>query len=62
VAKAARPERIDPYWPEAPEGHQHPVSELASHTQGALSPFGEMEFPLPADQIGYRHPTTVINK
>jgi hypothetical protein len=37
VAKAARPERIDPHWPEAPEGHDYPVSELASHTQGALS-------------------------
>ena len=40
-----------------PEGHL-PVSELASEMQGGLSPFGEdVEFPLPADKVAYRHPT-----
>jgi hypothetical protein len=34
------------------------VSEVASETAGALSPFGpELEFPLPLDQIIYTHPT-----
>jgi succinate dehydrogenase / fumarate reductase iron-sulfur subunit len=39
-----------------PEGRL-PVSELAAEVQGGLSPFGEdVEFPLPADRIAYRHP------
>ncbi|MCP3800087.1 MULTISPECIES: hypothetical protein [Allokutzneria] len=61
MAKAARrPERIDPTWPgETADGH-HPVSELASHTQGAQSPFGEITFP--AEDVHYEHPVTVINK
>jgi hypothetical protein len=62
VAKAARPERIDPHWPQAPEGEQYPVSELASDAQGALSPFGKVTFPLPTEDLGYRHPVTEINK
>jgi succinate dehydrogenase / fumarate reductase, iron-sulfur subunit len=34
-----------------------PVSEFAAEVQGGLSPFGEdMQFPLPADQLLYRHP------
>lgn len=51
--------RIDPTWPEAPEGEKHSVSELAADRQGALSPFGEVTFPLPA--VPYEHPETVIN-
>jgi hypothetical protein len=31
-------------------------------TQGAASPFGETEFPLPADELGYHHPVTEINR
>jgi succinate dehydrogenase / fumarate reductase iron-sulfur subunit len=39
-----------------PDGHL-PVSEFAAQVQGGLSPFGEdVEFPLPADRIAYRHP------
>jgi hypothetical protein len=60
VAKA-RPERIDPSWPQAPEG-EHAVSELASEVQGAQSPFGQVVFPLPTEELGYRHPTTEINR
>jgi len=58
VAKPNR-ERIDPSWPSRSED-DHPVSELASPVQGALSPFGEVEFPL--DEVPYVHPRTVINK
>lgn len=40
-----------------PEGHL-PVSEFAAEVQGGLSPFGEdVEFPLPADEVAYRHPS-----
>jgi succinate dehydrogenase iron-sulfur subunit len=39
-----------------PDGHL-PVSEFAAEVQGGLSPFGEdVEFPLPAEEIAYRHP------
>ena len=37
---------VDPTWPDLPDG-EHPVTELSTHVQGALSPFGEVEFPLP---------------
>ena len=52
---------VDPNWPEAALG-DHPVSEFNADRQGALSPFGEVEFPLPDDQLPYVHPTTVINR
>ncbi len=52
---------VDPTWPVIEEGG-HAVSEFNSDRQGALSPFGELEFPLPGDQILYIHPTTVINR
>jgi len=39
-----------------PDGHL-PVSEFAAEVQGGLSPFGEdVEFPLPLDEVAYRHP------
>ncbi|AHH93924.1 hypothetical protein GCM10010174_72010 [Kutzneria viridogrisea] len=57
----ARPERIDPTWPPVPEG-EHPVSELASDRQGALSPFGELTFPVEVDALPYEHPVTEINR
>lgn len=50
--------RIDPTWPEAPDG-DHPVSEVASGMQGALSPFGDTTFPL--ESVPYEHPETEIN-
>lgn len=50
--------RQDPFWPEV----EHPVSELLAETQGACSPFGETEFPLPTDRLGYEHPNTQINR
>lgn len=51
--------RIDPNWPEVGED-QHPVSELAADRQGALSPYGDLTFPL--DSVPYEHPETEINK
>jgi hypothetical protein len=59
VAKASPVGRIDPTWPELPEG-EHPVTELASPVQGSLSPFGDLEFPL--DEVPYVHPVTEINR
>lgn len=52
--------RRDPWWPEVDGGH--PVTELMSPVQGASSPFGEVEFPLPADSLPYEHPRTEINR
>ena len=34
-----------------------PISEFAAELQGGLSPFGEdAGFPLPIDNLSYRHP------
>jgi len=54
-----RSKGVDPTWPEYEDG-EHPVTELSTHVQGALSPYGEIEFPLPS--VPYVHPTTVINR
>lgn len=51
---------VDPTWPHGDDGG-HPVTELNSDRQGALSPFGDVEFPLPSHTLGYQHPKTVIN-
>ncbi|SDX05116.1 hypothetical protein SAMN05421504_102151 [Amycolatopsis xylanica] len=50
---------IDPTWPHGAEG-EHPVTELTSDRQGALSPFGEVTFPL--GNVPYTHPETEINR
>ncbi|ODQ85705.1 hypothetical protein BHQ18_28660 [Mycolicibacterium flavescens] len=52
---------VDPGWPEV-DGDDHAVSELATDRTGALSPFGELTFPLPADDLPYVHPVTVVNR
>ncbi|MBV9920695.1 MAG: hypothetical protein JOY78_07585 [Pseudonocardia sp.] len=59
MAKPARQGRVDPTWPDLPDG-EHPISELAADRQGSLSPFGDIEFPL--DEVPYEHPHTVINR
>jgi hypothetical protein len=56
-----RSARIDPAWPHI-EGEKHPVSELATDVQGALSPFGDIAFPLDAESLPYTHPVTEINR
>lgn len=50
---------VDPTWPQVGDG-EHPVTELAADRQGALSPFGDVSFPLEA--VPYVHPETEINK
>jgi hypothetical protein len=52
---------IDNGWPTR-DPEDHPVSELASDRVGALSPFGDVTFPLPATDLPYVHPVTVVNK
>ena len=52
--------RIDPHWPADDYEGQHPVSEVAADRQGALSPYGDLVFPLEA--VPYEHPVTEINK
>ena len=59
MAKPARPGRVDPTWPDLPDG-EHPISEFAASMQGSYSPFGDLEFPL--DEVPYVHPHTVINR
>ncbi|WP_395728231.1 hypothetical protein [Nakamurella sp.] len=56
---AKRGKGVDPTWPELPDG-EHPLTELSTDVQGALSPFGDVEFPL--TKVPYTHPTTVINR
>jgi len=53
---------VDPGWPVLGGDDDHAVSELATDRTGALSPFGELIFPLPADELPYTHPVTVINR
>jgi hypothetical protein len=53
---------IDNGWPALDGDDDHAISELAADRTGALSPYGELEFPLPADELPYTHPVTVVNK
>lgn len=61
VADKNKNHYVDNGWPEV-NGDEHAVSELATDRTGALSPFGELTFPLPAEALPYTHPVTVINK
>ena len=61
MAKGVNNDRIDPAWPGDDDEGKHPVSEIAADRQGALSPFGELTFPLPPEELGYVHPVTEIN-
>ncbi|MCQ4612939.1 hypothetical protein [Corynebacterium sp. CCUG 51687] len=55
--------RANPAWPSNTPGNGSPVTELSSQLTGASSPFGdELVLPLPAEEIGYVHPTTRINR
>jgi hypothetical protein len=62
VAKRVNTDRIDPAWPGDDDEGKHPVSEIAADRQGALSPFGELTFPLSQEELGYQHPQTEINR
>lgn len=56
-----RTKGVDPTWPEG-DPDDHPVNELAADRQGALSPFGDLEFPVDPSSLPYHHPTTEINR
>lgn len=60
--KKRKKQYVDPGWPASDHDDDHPVSELAADRTGALSPFGELTFPLPADDLPYTHPVTVVNR
>ena len=60
--KRQKKQYVDPGWPVLDSDEDHAVSELATDRTGALSPFGELTFPLPSDDIPYVHPVTVVNK
>jgi hypothetical protein len=52
MSDSARADRM-----RVPEGRL-PISEFAAEVQGGLSPFGEdVVFPLPTEELRYRHPT-----
>ena len=51
---------VDKGWPET-DG-EPAVSELRTDRAGALSPFGDLVFPLPSDDLPYLHPVTVVNR
>jgi hypothetical protein len=52
---------VDNGWPTR-DPDDHPVSELATDRTGALSPFGDVEFPVPSTDLPYVHPVTVVNR
>ena len=60
--KKSKKQYIDPGWPTHLDGDEHAVSELATDRVGALSPFGDLTFPLPAEELPYLHPVTVVNR
>ncbi len=60
--KRQKKQYVDPGWPELGGDDDHAVSELATDRTGASSPFGDLTFPLPSDDIPYVHPVTVVNK
>jgi hypothetical protein len=61
VADNSKHRYVDNGWPTR-DPEEHPVSELASPVVGALSPFGDVTFPLPASTLPYVHPVTVVNR
>ena len=60
MAKSAKSHRVDPTWAGDDDHGSHPVSELTSDRQGALSPFGD-DITFPLENSGYQHPVTEIN-
>jgi hypothetical protein len=59
--KAQKTHYVDNGWPTT-NPDDHAVSELACDRTGALSPFGDLVFPLPADELPYVHPVTDVNR
>jgi len=59
--KQQKKKYIDPGWPTT-DVDDHAVSELATDRTGALSPFGDVTFPVPADELPFIQSVTVINR
>jgi len=59
--KAPKTRYVDNGWPTT-DPEDHAVSELATDRTGALSPYGDIVFPLPAEELPYLHPVTEINR
>jgi hypothetical protein len=59
--KAGKSRYVDNGWPTT-DPEDHPVSELATDRAGALSPFGDVTFPVPSDDLPYVHPVTIVNR
>ena len=53
---------VDNGWPATDGEDDHAISELAADRTGALSPFGDLAFPLPSEDLPYTHPVTVVNR
>ncbi len=62
MSKAKKNGYVDPGWPtDLPEG-QHAMTEIVATLAGAMSPYGDVDFPVDPSTLNYVHPTTVINK
>ena len=59
--KAGKSRYVDNGWPTT-DPDDHAVSELATDRTGALSPYGDIVFPVPSDELPYLHPVTVVNR
>jgi hypothetical protein len=59
--KARKTRYVDKGWP-TNDPDEQAVSEVRTDRAGALSPFGDVEFPLPSDDLPYLHPVTVVNE
>jgi hypothetical protein len=62
VADNKKNQYVDNGWPVLSDGDDHAVSELATDRTGALSPFGDVTFPLPAEELPFIQPVTVVNR
>jgi hypothetical protein len=59
--KTQKTRYVDNGWPTT-NPDDHAVSETHTDRAGALSPFGDLAFPLPADELPYVHPVTDVNR
>lgn len=54
---------VDNGWPKDSDGDSaHAVSEFAAGLSGALSPFGDVELPLPLDEVPFVQSKTIVNR
>jgi hypothetical protein len=60
--KSEKSPYVDNGWPVLDGDDDHAISELAADRTGALSPFGDITFPVPAEDLPYTHPITEVNK